>query len=146
MSKIRLFLFFTASTSHSFFLNSKCTRNLILKLDLNYWFFNHSQYLGYCIHSNHLNYKPPGVPGVCQKMCLHPLNLNLEIWYANMEPKLNKLRKIIKIEVFLSNFPEAMFIQGATFIPDSRVDKSNQSLGQLGIKGAVLVLEPTTVQ
>ena len=32
--------------------------------------------------------RPQGSQG-CQKMCLNPLSLNLEIWCANMEPKPN---------------------------------------------------------
>ena len=33
----------------------------------------------------------------CQKMHQDPLNLNLEVWCANIEPKLHNLQKTVKI-------------------------------------------------
>ena len=44
---------------------------------------------------------PQGSQG-CQKMHQDPLNSNLEVWCANMDPKLKKLQKTVKIETKLS--------------------------------------------
>ena len=43
-------------------------------------------------------------------------------FFQGLETFLHKFAQFKGLSLFfLSNFPEAMFIQGATFIPDSRV-------------------------
>ena len=56
-----------------------------------------------------------------------PTFINFVIFFLGLQSYygLKRLHKFAHFEglrlFFLSNFPEAMFIQGATFIPDSRV-------------------------
>ena len=44
--------------------------------------------------------RPQGSQG-CQKMRHYPLNLDLEVWRSNIQPKLNKLRNSTKNQSFL---------------------------------------------
>ena len=44
---------------------------------------------------HHLLGRPQGPQG-CQKLRHYPLNLNLEVWCSNIEPKLNELQKTLR--------------------------------------------------
>ena len=47
-------------------------------------------------------------------MRMHPLNFNLEVWFADMEPKLNKPQRTVKIEK--NHQKKHVFLQYLNFI------------------------------
>ena len=116
--------------SQDFMLFTKVTRRIISTLNFNFWPFIWQKNTSAILHTifirriwwhkqfnkNQITVAiwtqkqfisllmcPQGSKG-CQKMPQNPLNLNLEVWCANMEPKLHNLWKTVKKTWFFDDF------------------------------------------
>ena len=85
------------------------------------------------IYSFHHLFGLPQGPRGCQKMHHSPLNLDLEVWCSNIEPKLNELQKNLQKSSKMTDFLQKLLV--SSILAEYQHNKLPNS-GYLGSAGS----------